>query len=148
MYRVSFVSILALVASGCGGPASEDPVDLEPGRYEIQAVARGLGGESKSESLCILPDRATKFTDNPLQGIGIKSSSECPLKTKREGNAFSGSQSCTTGSSETGMASVKLDYEGSLTRNSFTIEGNTQLEVEGRNAGGSFSVTGKRSGDC
>jgi hypothetical protein len=148
MYRVAFV-IAALAVAGCGGPSSEEPVDLEPGRYEIAISSRGpFGGDSGSKSLCVLPDRASSFTTNPLQGIGPPSSSACPLQAKRKGNAFSGSQNCSNESGEFGKSSLKLDYEGSLTKDSFRIDGNMQIEAAGRSGSGSFSVTGNRTGGC
>ena len=149
MFRVACVSFVVLAISGCGGPSSEEPVDLEPGRYEIAISGRGpFGGDSGSKSLCILPDRASSFTNNPLQGVGPSSSSACPLQAKREGNAFSGFQNCSNESGELGKTSLKLDYEGFLTKDSFRIDGNVQVEAAGRSGGGSFSVTGKRAGVC
>jgi len=150
MRRISSITLCALAASACSGPKGETPVDLQPGRYEIQFGAGGpLGGKSGKDSLCVPPDRAATFTDSPLRGLIFESTSGCTVDKKRQGNAFSGSYSCSVdGGAEFGSQGIKATYDGSLKSDSFSIDG--QIEVTATQGGGrrSFSVTGKRSGDC
>lgn len=149
MNRFAALTFCCLVLVACSGPEGEEPVDLQPGRYDIQISGGPMSGASESKSLCFLPDRAKNFADKPLQGILVESTSSCTGDKKREGNAFSGSYSCSFGSgAEFDSMALKVAYDGSLTTDAFSMRGD--IEVTGVQGGGrsGFTVTGKRSGDC
>ena len=69
MNRFAALTFCCLVLAACSGPDGEEPVDLQPGRYDIQISGGPMSGSSESKSLCFLPDRAKNFAAKPLQGI-------------------------------------------------------------------------------
>ena len=149
MFRLSVTIVSVLSLAACSSAESQSPVDLQPGRYEIHVSGGGpLTGGSATKSLCILPERATSFAESPLQGIVAVSTSGCTADQDRQGNAYAGSYSCSSESAEFGSQQMVLSYEGSLTADSFSING--QLEVTAGQEGGSssFSIAGKRAGEC
>lgn len=142
MLRAPLISLCVLSVSACGEPEAIIPVDLQPGRYEIELDGQG------TKSLCFLPDRVTSFAESPLLGIMDIPTDGCTVEKSREGNAFRGSMTCSSAGAEFGSQGVKLSYEGSLTAQSFEVHGT--LDVNTPQGGGQRSVraVGTRSGDC
>jgi hypothetical protein len=147
--------VLSLAA--CSNPSSQDPVELQPGRYavSISGVGNLLGGadsQSEEKSLCIVPDHASTFASAPLRSI-IKLHDGCSDKIdERKGNAFGGSRRCSLAADGISIEST-LSYTGVLKVDGFQIDGKSELkgtDAEGtnQNGGGKLTVRGQRTGDC
>ena len=141
--------------SGCSGgrdPASEPPVDLQAGLYNV-SVGGGTVVEMKkggrSGEICLDSYGAQTLPDDPLARI-VGSWSGCSTNVDpRKGNALSGTRKC----AERAMP-MTATYQGSLTPDSFEIHGSV---AQGRGdetaskmhlGSGDFTITGKRVGEC
>ena len=149
MKRAIFAA--ALLSAGCSSdPATEVPVTLEAGLYEV-TVGGGTLVQFKSggrtERICFWSADAITFPTNPL----VHTIGEWDNCTNRpdepRGNAISGARLCDR------KAPMTVAYNGSHTTNSFDIRGTvTQGSGEGggvmRLGSGDFAIIGKRIGDC
>jgi Protein of unknown function (DUF3617) len=142
----------ALLLSGCAqDPASEPPVELQPGLYQV-AVGGGtvvrLPSDQRSDQICLSPPDAIDFAKSPLYptiGVwdGCSETSEEP-----KGNAISGKRECLD--RKTPMTAA---FAGSHTADTFEIrgtvaQGSDENSSVMRLGSGDFSITGKRIGDC
>ena len=142
---------LSLLLAGCTpDPASEPPVELLPGLYEVR-VGGGtlvrLPSDERTARICFDPVDAMTFPKTPLfPTIGDwDSCTESPDEPR--GNAISGKRQCDRKSPMT------VAYSGSHSADSFDLRGTvTQGDDEGggvmRLGSGDFSIEGKRIGDC
>ena len=142
---------LALLLAGCGrDPASEQPVELQPGLYEVTVgggtVVR-LRSDQRTDQICLSPPDAIDFPKSPLYPIigGWDDCTETPDEPR--GNAISGKRQCDR------KAPMTVAYTGSHTTDSFELRGAvTQGSDENasvmRLGSGEFSITGRRITDC
>lgn len=145
------VTVLAFTACSRPDPASEPPVQMLPGLYEVSlgggTVVELKTGERKSE-LCLDSYGAFEFPKDPLGPI-IERWETCSTQLDPpKGNAMSGARKC-----EQRKTPMVASYAGSHTIDSFEIKG-TVSQGQGENASvmhlgsGEFTITGKRVGDC
>ena len=142
---------LAVLVPGCSAdPASEPPVQLLPGSYEVAAgggTMVELRGGKRSDLLCIAADSATMFKSNPLAQLTSDWEGCSDVYAEPRGNALAGSRTCER------KTPVRITYSGSHTADSFEIRGTVaQGDDESGMAmhlgSGEFTITGKRRGDC
>lgn len=143
---------LSLLLAGCArDPASEPPVQLQPGLYQV-AVGGGtlvrLPSDTRSDQVCLSPPDAIDFARSPLYPIigAWDGCSETPEEPK--GNAISGKRECPDRKTP-----VTATFAGSHTADSFEIHGTvSQGDDESasimRLGSGDFTLSGKRLGDC
>lgn len=145
-------AVLALLLAGCArDPATEPPVELQPGLYEVQ-VGGGTVVELKSgertERICFYPPDALTFPNTPLYATvgnwdGCSDTPDDP-----RGNAISGKRQCLDR-----RVPLTATYAGSHTTDSFELRGTvTQSDDEGGSVmhlgSGDFTITGKRIAPC
>ena len=148
--KKTIVAATIFVAGCSSDPATEAPVALEAGLYEV-TVGGGTLVEFKSgkrtEQICFWSADAVTFPTNPLvHTIGEWDNCTSQLDEPR-GNAISGARLCDR------KAPMTVAYSGSHTTNSFDIRGTvTQGSGEGggvmRLGSGDFAIVGKRVGNC
>lgn len=152
--RAGLVIAAALLAGGCGGaatdPASEAPVDLQPGLYDVIATGGTLMEVSPGRSrdqLCLSHDQAQQLPSYPMENVtrhwrGCKDTYQ-----PRKGNAFGGHRVCPRTSRRLNKALA--DYTGHVTPDSFVMTGDVRVGEDGKGFGnGHFTLRGKRIGDC
>lgn len=143
--------LLAILLCGCArDPASEQPVELKPGLYEV-TVGGGtlvrLPSDQRTDRICLSVPDAIDFAKSPLYPtIGAwDSCTESPDEPK--GNALSGKRQCDR------RAPLTVAYTGSHTADSFELrgtvtQGSDENESVMRLGSGDFSISGKRITDC
>jgi hypothetical protein len=152
MYRLALrILALSLPLAACTPPEEQDPVELQPGLYEV-VVGGGTLIESRSgntvDRVCLDPAQAASFPTDPLDPL-VKPWNSCSTELDEpKGNAMSGSRKC-----KARRMPMTATYSGSHTMDSFAIDG---LVEQGSGEGGGvmhlgsgeFHITGKRVGDC
>lgn len=146
--------VLALSAAACSthDPATEAPVPMLPGLYEVTlgggTVVELKSGPGRTSKLCLDALGAADLVRDPM-GQTVARWENCSTVTDEpKGNAMSGARQC----DQRAMPMVAR-YVGSHTSDSFVIKGAvTQGHDEGGGVmhlgSGDFSLTGKRLGDC
>lgn len=152
--RILLALVLPLAACAGADPASEPPVELKPGLYEI-SIGGGtfieLPDGQRTSGKCLGHDAALDFTRRPL-AVATKSWPGCSEETEpRQGNAIKGKRVCPETSKRS--TSTLVEFTGSHSDSSFEFAGwVSQGEDEGNGVmhlgSGEFKVTGKRVGDC
>jgi hypothetical protein len=152
MLRALTLGALMALPAGCArDPATEQPVDLQAGLYEVS-----LGGgtvvklkvEGRKTQVCLDSSDASQFPHDPLLHL-VKHWDGCSTQLDEpRGNAMSGKRLC-----EDRKTPITAAYNGSHTADSFEIEGMvTQGSDENASVmhlgSGDFSLLGKRVGDC
>jgi hypothetical protein len=156
MKRVLYWLAVLPGVAGCSSPEKEQPVDLQPGTYEV-TVGGGtivaLASGQRTDRICFQSDNAVAFPREPLSHI-IEHWDDCSDElADPKGNAISGARKCTGGEGHRRKVSVLATFSGSHSTDSFKIEGAvSQGEGEGggimRLGSGDFTITGHRVGDC
>ena len=157
MRKIS-VAALVLGLAGCSAsdPATETPVDLRPGLYQV-SVGGGTIVELKprysSGEACFAADNALAFPRDSVSHLipdwdGCSTTHDDP-----KGNAISGVRNCPSGAGYKRKMSVRMEYQGSHSSDAFTINGHVSMgDDEGGGVmhlgSGDFRITGKRIGDC
>lgn len=145
-----------LAACAKPDPASEVPVDLLPGLYQVR-VGGGtivdLKSGGMSGEICFAIDNALAFPSNALSHLvpdweGCSTSYDDP-----KGNAVSGLRTCPGGDGYRRKKTTRANFAGSHSTDSFLIEGEVrQGDDEGGGVmhlgSGPFQIKGKRIGDC
>lgn len=152
--RTLLALVLPLAACAGADPASEPPVELKPGLYEI-SVGGGTLVEThegtRTAGKCIGHDAAVDFIRRPL-AVATKSWPGCSDETApRQGNAITGKRTCPETSKRS--TSTLVEFTGRHSDSDFQLAGSvSQGDGEGggvmRLGSGDFKVTGKRLGDC
>lgn len=149
------ILVSALLLAACAkDPASEPPVALQPGDYEVQVgggTLVSLADHQTKGRVCLAEDAAADFPENPL-GHLIEDWDGCSDSVDEpRGNAFSGKRECDQ--SDRRHTPVLVRFTGSHGADSFELRGAvTQGSDEGggvmRLGSGDFSVSGQRVGAC
>lgn len=146
------IAFSLLLLAGCArDPASEAPVQLQPGLYQV-AVGGGtivrLTSDQRTDQVCLSPPDAIDFAKSPLYPtIGAwDGCAETPEEPK--GNAISGKRECLDRKTP-----VTATFAGSHTADSFEIHGAVAQGSDENSSvmhlgSGDFTLTGKRIGDC
>ena len=152
------IGALAIGLAGCSSdPASEPPVELKGGLYQVSAhggtVVELKGADKRSAEICFAPESASALPGEPLAHL-IPSWDGCDTHNDPpRGNAMSGSRNCPGGEGHERHQSMHLAFTGRHTADTFDIAGAvTQGDDEGNGVmhlgSGDFAISGKRVGDC
>ena len=156
--RLVIVAALMMGLAGCAAkdPATEKPVDLLPGLYQL-SVGGGTIVELKpafaSGQACFAADNAAAFPTDSVSHLipdwdGCTTNHDDP-----KGNAISGLRTCAGGEGHKRKMSVRMEYRGSHSTDAFRIDGHVSMgDDEGGGVmhlgSGDFMIAGKRIGDC
>ena len=137
-------------------PATEPPVDLKPGLYQVTlgggtVVELKAGG--RQAEICFAADNALALPSDPISHI-IPDWDGCTTRhDEPRGNAMSGERTCPGGEGYRRKKSMRMAYSGSHGTEDFRIDGEvTQGDDEGGGVShlgsGPFRITGTRVGEC
>ena len=141
----------AAVLAGCSNPATEAPVDLAPGLYDVTlggGTMIALKSNQRTDRICFAPENSLAFPREPLSHILPQWDGCADEAPQPVGNAIRGARRCPDRKTP-----VAIEYAGSHSSDSFTIEG-TVTQGSGEGGGvmhlgsGEFSINGRRVGDC
>lgn len=162
MRRGYIAGLGAIALAGCGDPASEAPVAMQPGAYEVQLAGAMFGFRTRSE-----PDRTRCINNSPehiptaLLRPYVALHEDCaPAKFERTGNRLTGSSVCRLDPKDdnvSGTATVR--FEGTVFADK--LEGTMKLDLDLEDTGdseaktaalllkaASIPITATRTGDC
>lgn len=130
--------------------ATEPPVDLLPGLYEVSiggGTMVGLASGGYEGKLCFSARDAAEFPRRPLNRISPEWSNCSTRANAPKGNALGGTRSCE------GRLPARITYSGSHTADSFYIEGSVaqghdETSMAMHLGSGDFTILGKRAGAC
>jgi hypothetical protein len=178
--RTATLCFMAVALVGCSAaadPASEQPVDLTPGKYVMarsfnglgafgnRLVQNGPGGENRD--ICI-PHGDTAYVNNDLPRMVFDFVPTCTNSpAERQGNQVSGTITCTLDPQRAMGGTMKVEYSGTVAAESLALSGTMKMELppsatanmpperaaETRNAIAAmealtFDVSFTRAGDC
>jgi len=144
-----FVILGALaVLSACRDAASEEPVDLQPGAYDLSSSGIILDSGGERGSVCLLASDAKDFAYRPLR-YGNGSWRGCTDTAEpRKGNAVTGKRFCKGASFRDDDESV-YTYVAEISADSFVIKGETKDKEDGSGPDtGPWRIIARRTGDC
>lgn len=173
MPRIIQAAALAAALTGCSpasDPATQKPVELTPGLYQITISSAGMAkfiqqgpGETKGE-ICVHPDDVAGFPDRM-----VRSANPNPYCTAspelREGNAFRGTLTCPL-DPKLATGKTTIDYEGVVSAD--RVVATRRMKIDSRPVPGTLSpeeqrqlavgtalmnsvgnqITAVRTGDC
>ena len=152
MIRALTLGALTALVAGCArDPATEQPVDLQAGLYEVSlggSTVVKLKSEGRKAQICLDSYDASQFPRDPLLHLVAPWDGCSSQLGEPRGNAMSGKRMC-----EERKTPMTAAYTGSHTADSFEIKG-TVTQGSDENASvmhlgsGDFSLLGKRVGDC
>ena len=152
MLRSRVVVGLIALTTGCArDPATEPPVDMQAGLYEVTlggSTVVELKVEGRKTQVCLDSYDASQFPHDPLLHL-VPPWDGCSTQLDEpRGNAISGKRLC-----EDRKTPMSAAYTGNHTADSFEITGMvTQGTDENASVmhlgSGDFSLIGKRVGDC
>ena len=147
--------LMVPLLAGCSlrDPASEAPVDLKPGKYDIVASGKSyieIEPSSQSGSRCFSDFEAREFARFPMRKATRLWRGCSDTDEPRKGNAVNGKRYCKGAefrdddeSTYTYVAEIDTDGEG------FVIKGETRDKEDGSGPdSGPWRVIGRRVGDC
>lgn len=140
--------ILCLTLAACRDAASEAPVDLQPGLYDLSSSGIVLESGGERHEKCFDASEAREFSLSPLrQAIGRwRDCSDTP--EPRQGNATSGKRFCKGASFRDDDESI-YTYTAETSTDGFVIEGETKDKEDGSGPDtGRWRVMAHRKGDC
>jgi hypothetical protein len=137
--------ILAVALAGCSAsdPATEAPVELLPGQYQIRMSGGGLaagvptsqGPGAVDDSVCIArADDSETVSKLARQYLGMHPGCSHSAND-RVGNSVSGKLSCPTDPERAPGGAVTTTYTGALTAESVTLEGKVSFDIPQMTAG-------------
>ena len=137
---------LFVLLAGCveeRDPASEAPVDLLPGRYEITLsgnLPQNPNSKRAPTSLCVTGSKASNFHYH-LAEEATKVFGACsPKRAPRVGNAFSGEISCLA-DQRMATGSNRFIYEGAISPEKVRIEARMKLDAKLKEGAGGDEVS-------
>lgn len=135
------ILMLFPLMAACGAdPASETPVALKPGNYDVWvrggAMIEAPNGTARQQ-VCLGEWQARDFPQHPLEKT-VRKWNGCSDKTDPpRGNQMSGTRTCPKGIAT---------FNGEHGEDRFTIRGTTSSRSGAKEE--PFTVTGRRTGDC
>lgn len=178
MPRIIQVAVLAAALSGlmagcspAGDPATEEPVELTPGLYQITLSGAGMAQftqQSPSETedeVCVRPGDVTRFPDRMARNYFSMHPGCTASPEPREGNSFRGTVTCPL-DPERATGKITIEYQGvvsadrvvatsQMTFDAQPVPGTMSPEERRQLAQGAalmelvgIQVTAVRAGDC
>ncbi len=158
--RSKFIVVAAAAAllAGCGDPASQAPVGMEPGNYEITVTGSMFGMKTEAQSdgsRCVT--NAPEHIPTALLRPYLALNEQCATaKFERTGNKLTGSSLCQL---EDGVGTATVHFDGTVAAD--TLDGTLRMEFdldmpdsqEAKTAAlllkaASIPFSAKRTGDC
>ena len=141
---------LIILLAGCGDPASETPVELKPGLYDVAAMGESyveISPSNTRDKKCISAFDASEFERFPMLH-GTRRLPECSETVEpRNGNLVLGRQRCTSGVLD--QDETISTYDVVIAEERFVIKGKVKDRRDGTGPEtGLFTVIGSRIGDC
>jgi hypothetical protein len=148
--RIALGFGLIILLGSCGDPASEAPVALKPGMYDISALGESYVEISPSnirDKKCLTAFDVSEFERFPMLH-GTRRLPECTERVEpRTGNLVLGRQRCTSGHLD--QDETVSNYEVVISEERFVIKGQVKDRRDGTGPKtGTFTVIGSRIGDC
>jgi hypothetical protein len=151
MWKLTLGALMVLPAGCARDPATEQPVELQAGLYDVSLGGSSLVKlkvEGRKTQVCLDSSDASEFPHDPLLHLAAHWDGCSTKLDEPRGNAMSGKRMC-----EDRTTPMTAAYSGSHTADSFEITGAvTQGSDESasvmRLGSGEFSLLGKRVGDC
>jgi len=148
--RIALGFGLIILLGSCGDPASEAPVALKPGMYDISALGESYVEISPSnirDKKCLTAFDVSEFERFPMLH-GTRRLPECTERVEpRTGNLVLGRQRCTSGHLD--QDETVSNYEVVISEERFVIKGQVKDRRDGTGPEtGTFTVIGSRIGDC
>ncbi|GJL95285.1 MAG: hypothetical protein DHS20C05_16900 [Hyphococcus sp.] len=135
MNRFFCVSAFSIIAAGCAetsDPASEAPVELEPGRYEITMSGAGLlkaaGNDNNSRSTCLRAGERAMFPHKLAENYYRMHYSCSNKRLPREGNAVGGEISCAA-DPKLATGANRFVYNGAVAADNVRLEVKMKLDA-------------------
>jgi hypothetical protein len=141
----------AFALAACSDAASEAPVELKPGKYQI--VIQGLNRIDGTKEHCVMPEEAARFPSDPVRlFLPTALRDSCDSQGDRKGNALTGTMTCKIQNADM-RAEIDLNWTGRMQADNFDVAGDEVLKGVNGPEGGSapmskVTVTGKRISDC
>lgn len=149
--RTSLALAALVLTAACRDAASEAPVDLKPGLYDIAATGESyieIEPSSKSGQKCFSDYEAREFARFPM-GMATRKWDGCSdTNQPRQGNLVTGQRYCTIASFRDDDERV-MTYRAEISTDGFAILGETKDKEDGSGPEtGPWRVIGRRVGDC
>ena len=148
--RIAIGLTLILMLGGCGDPASETPVAMKAGLYDISALGESyveISPSNTRDKKCLSAFDVSEFERFPMLH-GTRRLPECSESVEpRKGNLVLGRQRCTSGHLD--QDETVSTYEVVIAEEQFVIKGQVKDRRDGTGPEtGTFTVIGRRVGDC
>lgn len=170
---VLIVALSALLAacSPAGDPATQEPVELSPGLYQITLLGAGMAqftqqspGKTEDE-VCVRSSDVSRFPDRMARNYFSMHPGCTASPEPREGNAFVGTVTCPL-DPDRASGKITIEYEGVVSAD--RVVATSRMKVEAKPVPGTMSpkeqrqvaqgaalmemvgiqVTAVRAGDC
>ena len=148
--RVVLMFGLVYLLSGCSDPATQAPLALKAGLYDISALGQSyveISPGNISDKKCLSAFDVSEFERFPMLH-GTRRLRECSETVEpRKGNLVLGRQRCTSGHLD--QDETVSTYELVIGEEEFMISGAVKDRRDGTGPEtGNFTVIGRRIGDC
>ena len=148
--RVALTLGLVFLLTGCSDPATQTPVALKPGQYDISALGESyveISPSNTRDKKCLSAFDVSEFERFPMLH-GTRRLPECSETVEpRKGNLVLGRQRCTSGHLD--QDETVSTYEVVIGEEEFMIKGTVKDRRDGTGPEtGNFMVIGRRIGDC
>ena len=148
--RVVLMFGLVCLLSGCSDPATQAPLALKAGLYDISALGESyveISPGNTSDKRCLSAFDVSEFERFPMLH-GTRRLRECSETVEpRKGNLVLGRQRCTSGHLD--QDETVSTYELVIGEEEFMISGAVKDRRDGTGPEtGNFTVIGRRIGDC
>jgi hypothetical protein len=144
------VIILGAVAalSACRDAASETPVDLQPGLYDLSSSGIILESGGERGSVCLSATDARDFSYAPLRNANGAWRDCTDTAEPRQGNAVIGKRFCKGARFRDDDESI-YTYVAEISTDGFVIKGETKDKEDGSGPDtGPWRIVARRTGDC
>lgn len=148
MIRTISAAIFCLSLAACRDATSEEPVDLQPGLYDLSSSGIRLSSGGERGEKCFSSFEAKQFASSPLRQA-IDSWRDCSdTPEPRRGNQTKGKRFCKGASFRDDDESI-YTYTAETSIDGFVIEGETKDKEDGSGPDtGRWRIIGRRTGDC